>query len=144
MSEPYIHLKDRHLKEINDFPMFFAFSHDQFEEGLEKFGLSMEDASHELISIGGGGYIRKTDVNAFNEMFKRHEEELQQAIDNDKTGEGFIFDMFYYELANHEFAYSREIESTLDALGLTLEQINENMNLSNGLTLAMESIIAED
>lgn len=141
MSESYIDLKDRHLKEVNEFPMFFAFSMDQFKEGLEKLGLSTKD---KLIHIGGGGYIRQEDVNAFNEMFKRHEDELQQAIDNDTTGEGFIFKMFYYELANHEFGYTGDINPALEAVGLTFEEVSKKRNLSDGLTLAIEELMDED
>ena len=32
----YINMKSRHQQEVNDFPMFFAFSDKQFEKGIAK------------------------------------------------------------------------------------------------------------
>ena len=54
-----------------------------------------------------------------HETFARHHKELQAAIDADPTGEGFIKDMFLYELENHEYSYTGTAEDALDSLGLT-------------------------
>lgn len=140
MTSSYLSLKQAHQEEVNNFPMVFAFSDKQLEEAMEKLGLTTEDTD-KIYSIGGGGYIRKTDSDAFNEMFKRHEREMNQAINNDTTGDGFIFDMFSYELANHEYGYTREIDDTLDALGFTIDEIIASDNLLNGLNKARKSII---
>jgi len=35
----YLELKEKHQKEVNEFPMFFAFNDKQFKEGMKKFGL---------------------------------------------------------------------------------------------------------
>jgi hypothetical protein len=48
---------------------------------------------------------------------------MQDAIAADKTGDGFIFNMFLYELENYEFGYSRSISDVLEALGYTYDQI---------------------
>ena len=37
--------------------------------------------------------------------------------------------MFSYELANHEYCITYDIEPTLDALGLTLDEINKRAYL---------------
>lgn len=60
-----------------------------------------------------------------------------------KTGEGFIKEMFQFELANYEFDYTHELEPTLEALNLTKKQIRENKTLKNGLLLAINSIDTE-
>ncbi len=39
MAETYIQMKQRQQKELNEFPCFFAFSDEQFNKGMEKFGL---------------------------------------------------------------------------------------------------------
>ena len=53
----YIDLSSRQQKEWNDFPMFFAFSQEQFSEGLKKFNVTKKD----IYSIESGGFIRKSD-----------------------------------------------------------------------------------
>ena len=49
-------------------------------------------------------------------MMKRHDAEINEAIDSDQTGEGFIFDMFDYELSNHEYSYTGDMTDSLCAL----------------------------
>ena len=132
----YLELKKKQQEEVNAFPFGFAFNEKQFEEMMEKFGLNKDDTD-KIYSIGAGGYIRKTDSDKMDEMFKRHKQELQQAIDEDKTGKGFICEMFTYELANHEYGYTRDLDETLDALGYTREEVRKKKNLYNGLIKAM-------
>ncbi len=134
-NNSYLELKERHQKEYSSFPMMFAFSQKQFDEGMKNLGLDPEDTD-KIYSLGGGGYYRRTDVEALHKMFKAHEDEMNQAIENDKTGEGFIFDMFNYELGNHEYCYTRDIEQTLDALAYTIDDINNNPLLLHGLKKA--------
>ena len=133
----YLELKQKQQKEVNDFPFGFAFSNQQFKEMMEKFGLKETDTD-KIYSIGAGGYIRKSDSNAFDEMFKRHRKEIEDEIEKDKKGTGFIYSMFSYELANHEYCITYDIEPTLDALGLTLDEINKKENLLNGLRKALK------
>lgn len=137
----YIELKEKHQKEVNEFPMVFAFNKEQFGEGLKKLGLEPSDTDKIYILSNCGGFIRKTDCKAFNEMFERHSNEMSCAIVNDSTGDGFIFDMFYYELANHEYSYTMDLSDTLEALGLTKEKINNSPNLLHGLQKARKNIM---
>lgn len=131
----YLELKEKQQKEVNDFPMVFAFSNKQFDEGMQKLGLKPEETD-KIYSIGGGGYIRKTDSKALSEMSERHKKEMDEAIKNDKTGDNFIFDMFNYELGNHEYTYTWDITDTINSLGLTIEEINNNKRLLHGLNKA--------
>lgn len=133
----YLELKQKQQKEVNDFPFGFAFSNQQFKEMMEKFGLKETDTD-KIYSIGAGGYIRKSDSDAFDEMIKRHRKEIEDEIEKDKKGTGFIYSMFSYELANHEYCITYDIEPTLDALGLTLDEINKKENLLNGLRKALK------
>lgn len=138
----YQQLKNEQQKEINAFPFMFAFNEKQFAEGMAKLGLKPEETD-KLYSIGAGGYIRKTDSEAMHKMFIKHDKELQACIDADTTGEGFIKDMFYYELCNHEYSYTGDIMDAIDAIGLDLEEITKNKLLAHGLKLAMQKA-AED
>ena len=133
----YLKLKEKHQKEVNDFPFGFAFSNEQFKDMMKKFGLKEKDTD-KIYSIGAGGYIKKTDSEAMHNMFKRHREEMENEIQNDKDGTGFIYEMFRYELSNHEYCVTYDIEPTLDALGLTLDEINKHQNLVMGLKKALD------
>ena len=106
---------------------------------MRKLGLNPDTDKDKLCSIGGGGIIRKTDAEAMRAMFDRHRRELLDAIEADSTGEGFIYDMFYYELANHEYIISGSIAETLDALELTIDEINESKALLHGLKKAIDA-----
>jgi hypothetical protein len=131
----YLEMKKRHQDEVNAFPMAFAFSNKQFEEGMKKLGLDPSDTD-KIYSIGAGGFIRRSDSERLDEIFKRHSEEMENAINNDITGEGFIFNMFNYELANHEYIVTDDVEDTLNAFGLTMEEVNSNPALKKGLRSA--------
>ena len=132
----YINLQNRHQKEFNDFPMFFAFNEEQFAEGMAKLGLKETD-TNKIYTIGYGGYIRKSDSSRFEALMKKHRTEKERAITNDVTGEGYIKQMFEYELANHEYGYTRDLAETLEALDLTIAHINKSKSLKRGLTLAL-------
>jgi len=134
----YLELKRRHEKELNDFPMFFAFNKKQFEEGMEKLGLEPGDTDKVYRLSNTGGFYKKVDAPKFKKMFDRREQERQDAINADETGEGYIYEMFQYELANHEYGYTGRIDDTLEALGLTLEEVKGCERLSRGLALARE------
>ena len=131
----YKEMKDRHSKELNEFPMFFAFSQEQFDEGMKKFGLD-PSAKDQICSTGFGGFIKKSDSEKLNEMFVRHADEMADAIEADQTGEGFIYEMFDYELANHEYGYTRDISDALNALCLTVDEVNADQRLLHGLKKA--------
>lgn len=143
MSNTYLELKEKHQAEVNAFPMVFAFTQKQFEEGMEKLGLKATDTD-KIRVMGGGGFYKRTDGKALAEMVIRHDKEMETAIQNDTKGEGFIFEMFDYELGNHEYSYTRELDATLDALDLTIEEIDNDARLSYGLYKARKHQMEND
>jgi len=132
----YNELRDRQQKEYNAFPVAFAFSNEQFDNEMIRFGLKPTD-TNKVVSIGYGGFIRKSDLNDYKAMLKRHQMQREKAIAEDKDGLGYVKDMFDYELANHEYGYTYDLEPTLDALGLTIEEINKDKKLMKGLQSAL-------
>ena len=128
----YTELKAKHQAEVIAFPFGFAFNQSQFDEMMKKWGLKPTDI-REILSIGGGGYIRRSDADAFKEMMGRHEAEHKAAMQDDE----YLFSMFNYELANHEYGYTGELDDTLDALGLTIEEINTNPRMADALKRAI-------
>ena len=135
----YKTMKNRHQQDVNAFPMFFAFNNDQFDEGMKRLGLNPTDTD-KIYRLGSiGGFYKRDDSGKLHEMFDRHEREMQEAIKNDTTGDGFIFDMFNYELGNHEYIYTGDISDTLDALGLTVDEVNASKTLQHGLKRAIKA-----
>ena len=139
----YQELKESQSKRINSFPMFFAFTKSSSADGMKKFGLK-ETETDKIVSIGSGGYIKKESVQDFKDMINSFENERQEAIKADTTGEGFIYDMFLYELRNHEYCYTGTVEDTLDALGMTFEEIEKDKALLNGLVLAKKEAAKDE
>ena len=133
---PYLTLKQKHQKEIDNFPFGFAFSPEQFNDMMiNRFGLSPEDTD-QIYSIGNNGYIRKCDADAMHEMLERHAKEREEAIRENK--DNYLFHMFNYELANHEYTYTYDLTDTLDALGLTMEEIEANAVMLDALNRAIK------
>ena len=134
----YKELKDRQQAEINAFPFIWAFNENQFADGMRRLGLDPTADRGQIVHVGGGGYSRKADKKALEDLFAKHRRELQEAIAADKTGDGFIYDMFYTELANHEYSYTGDVTDAVNACGLTVEQLNANPALIIGLKKAAD------
>lgn len=137
----YRELKEINQKQFNNFPMGFAFSREQFTKEMERLGVTSEA---DLIGIGGGGFIRATDKAAFLAMLEETAARIQQEIDADPDGMGFVKDMFYEELANHEYCISCDLTDTLEALGYTAQEVNDNEKLRRGLMAAIKEYGAEN
>lgn len=142
MENRYQELRERQQKEFDALPLGFAFGDKQFEEMMKGWGLDAkkdEDLA-KIYSIGYGGYIQKKDSTLLHEIRERHDKEMEDAIVADETGEGFIFEMFLYELDNHEYGYTGDPEGALDALGYTADEVLENQKLKRGLEKAVQFI----
>lgn len=134
----YAQMKQRQEREFNAFPMQFAFSEKQFAEGMEQLGLNPSETD-KVYKAPGGGFYRKEDSQRLKEMFGRFDQEMKEAVAADKTGDGFIYEMFLYELENHEYSYTGELDEALDALGYTLADILADGRLAHGLQKAMRA-----
>lgn len=75
------------------------------------------------------------------ETYARYEKEMAASISDDKTGDGFIYQMFLYELNNHEYGYTGDCEETLDALDYTMEQVQADARLLHGFEKARKKIL---
>ncbi len=140
--EGYKELRERQQQEINNFPLGFAYNNRQFEEMMTEWGLNAKKDSDlaQVSSLFAGAYILKKDILAYKSMTQRHNRELAAAIAEDKTGENFIYEMFLYELDDHEYGYTRDTEDTLDALGYTAAEVIGNPRLKCGLEKAIAEI----
>lgn len=128
----YSELKFKHQAEVDAFPLGFAFSESQFNEMMEKWGLTPDDTD-KIYHIGMGGYVRKCDADAMHEMFERHEAEHKAAMQDDE----YLFSMFNYELSNHEYCVTYDYRDALDALGLTIDEVNADPRMASALKRAI-------
>lgn len=140
MKNKYDEVRNKHQKMFDSFPLMFAFSNEQFEQQMKEHGLDPKDTD-KIVSIGGGGFIKKEDVNAYNKMRETSRKEHNTLIESDKSGDGYRKDMFVSELNNHEYSYTHELDETLDALGLTYEEIMKSPSLKYGLELARKEVL---
>lgn len=100
---------------INNLPMFFAFSDAQFAEGMAKIGPAKEDTK-QIFSLGGGGYIKKTDSHLLEKALEENEIDRKSVIADDKE----LLNAIVYELGNHEYCITGDSEPTCSALDIDL------------------------
>lgn len=141
--ETYKEMRERQQAEVNALPIAFAFTEERMSELLAEWGITEEEAEAGAISyIGNNGFIRTSDEELVINAFARIRDERQAAIKADTTGTGFIYQMFLYELNNHEFSYTQEVDDTLNTLGITDDELNSNPALKAGLIAAIDKINA--
>lgn len=115
----YITMMRRQRTEFSAFPMFYAFTASRFAEQMRERGLEPSDMD-KICSLGdGGGFYLASDAEKYREMTERHSLERKVAIASDKTGDGFIYDMFLKALCDTEYGFTWEPEDALEALGYT-------------------------
>lgn len=93
----YLDLMEKQRKELEEFPIAYAFNEMQLAQALEKLGATIEEC---VTLAGHGDIMKKSDVPAFEAMFERHEKELQEAMQDKEFAEA----AFRYEMDNHEYA----------------------------------------
>jgi hypothetical protein len=90
---------------------FFAFDNQQFEEGKKKINTPNNE---DIVSIGMGGYIKKSSREEYSKMVKEtSQRESDWLQDHENLRQALL-----YELANHEYHITEDVEDTLDALSM--------------------------
>ena len=97
INETYTEMKQRHQKEIDDFPIAFAFSATQLDKALKKINATIDEC---VTVFGVGDIMKKSDVHNFHVMSVRHFNEMSEAMKDTKFAE----EAFLYEMKNHEYA----------------------------------------
>ena len=133
----YTEFKNKQQATYDAFPQFYAFNQKQFAEGMAKFGLTPDDKD-KIVSTGYGGFILKADAEKFTDMVAKLADEHQEAMKDEQ----FAYEMFRYELANHEYCITYDLTDTLDACSLTLEEVNKNPMLLGALKRARRDYLA--
>lgn len=136
----YLELKNKNQKIFNDFSekyiyWIFAFGNKEFDDKLKEHGLTKDD----IISIGAGGFIKKEHRESYlNEMNRLNNyDPFKQVKDDDVE----VKKAFIYELANHEYCITYNLDDTLDALGITAEKIKKDDRLKKLLKEAINQYL---
>lgn len=141
--ETYKEMKERHQREVNALPIKYAFSTDQFNGMLAAWNIQPGEEAEKLYRLGNsGGYYLKSNAELVETTLKRIPTETKAAIAADKSGDGFIYEMFLDELCNHEYSYTGRADDTIAELDLTREEIDASEPLHNGLIKAINKIKA--
>lgn len=144
--ESYSEMKRRQEREYSEFAdrsTFAAYNNVQFREGMESMGLDPDKDQDKIYHVVSGVFVLKNRSAEMDKLFDRFQQEKEQAIAADKTGEGFIRGMFECELLDHEYPITEDLTETLDAVGLTPDEVNASEALKNGLRLAVEEVMRE-
>ena len=128
-QQEYLDLKRRHEKELERFPIAYAFNDKQLQEALEKLGATKEEC---VTVFGHGDIVKREDAKDLAKMFTRQDKELKEKLKDDPE---FAYAAFLYEMDNHEYAINWSAdEDVLAAFNITFEFIRKY-----GLQLAYDS-----
>lgn len=138
----YLEIKNNNQKRFNDFSekhiyWIFAFGNKEFEEKLKEHDLTKND----IISIGAGGFIKKEHKNLYlQEMNRLYDNDaFKQIIHDDEE----VKKAFIYELANHEYCITYDLDDTLEALNITREELQEDVRLALLLNEAIKEYLSD-
>ena len=132
-------------EKFNKLPIYYDYDDEQYNKLLSDLGITDEEARNgALLSLPGDGIIKASDEDLVIGTFNKFWEARNKAIEEDLTGDGFIYGMFLYELRNHEFIITQDPAETLETLGISEEKLNNSEPLQKGLAKAIETINATD
>lgn len=93
----YKEYKEAKQKEVNDLPVFWAFSNAQFKEAMEARGLTENDTD-KIYSLGAGGFFLRSDADKVHAYFA-----AKSPLPKLMKQYAFAKDAIYYEMCNHEY-----------------------------------------
>ena len=94
----YKEYREQREKEMNELPIFWAFSNKQLEEEMNKRGLTLKDAD-KIYRFGNGGFYLRSDAPQIRDYFNKPNRLSDLMKDYD-----FALDAILYEMNNHEYA----------------------------------------
>ena len=132
----YREFKEMKEKEFNELPTMFAFSMKQLEEQMKKLGTN----KGEIVNLGYGMFMRRQDLCLLDTWENKYEAMEKELMLNDD----FLLDAFLYELRNHEYIITYDVEEALEEFGLTVEDVKKNDRMLLAINKAMAIIEKED
>jgi len=100
---------------VNSLVIGFAFSNEQFEDTLKEKNWEKEN-----VQFLGGFCPKESCLDNYQKL-----KDLDIKKDELMKDESFLYEAFVYELQNHEYGYTHDSESTLDALGFKYNEMSD-------------------
>ena len=123
--ETYQEISERHQREVNELPLYWAFGSEQFRELLKKLGLTEEEAREQLCSFIGGSIVFIKDVPGIIGVLERHKKEMKEFRKKRKNLKAEMM----ASMADHEYGYTMDPSETLEALGISPEDLRKDRRL---------------
>ncbi len=108
----YAEFTQAKANDFNSFNMLFAFRQTDFDNGIKSRGWEGQS----LIRVMGNGFILASDKDKFSALLDSREKALNDFLSVDEQ----FFDAIRHELYNHEYGYTGDCNSALEALGLCI------------------------
>ena len=136
-NESYSAMKKRHQEKMDgvlDETTFFAFSDEQFNEGMKKFGLNPKDKNDlkKIVRIPAGGFCLKERLDDLRNVVNQNSEELRLAMQDEK----FAYQAFLSELCNHEYCITGDPSEAMAVLGVSMDDLKANPKMAQALERA--------
>ena len=128
-KQEYLDLQKRHQKELEEFPIAYAFNDKQLEEALVKLGATKEEC---VTVFGHGDIVKRVDAKRLIAMLEGHTKEVKDKLKSDVE---FAEAAFLYEMDNHEYA----INWSADEDVLACFAIDWDFIRKHGLQMAYDS-----
>lgn len=132
----YQKMKERHKKELSEFPTFRAYSKREAELQKQLRGLKA------ISYLGMGVFSWGRNVEKAALLVRRQRNEIHLRMFDDKDGTGFMYDVFHEELMNTGFSKeNKDMFGALVALDLTEEMFMMNERLLRSFNQAAADIL---
>jgi hypothetical protein len=148
-TQEYQTFKEDQQKKVNTFIEghhgFFAFTQKHLLEGLLGLGLDPTDpdVTKNLVRVDGGLILLKTNLPDYEKLAEDFADDLYKRLEADPEGTGFAYQMFLYELCNHEYCITLDEEETLEDLGLDDEDFQKYPGLIKALNRAKKEAVMD-
>jgi len=119
---------------------FAAFSNDQAEDGLRRFGLKFPEGMKKFTSIGGGMYVLTPKVAELEKMCAAHYNEIERCMADDD----WLRDAFAYEIANHDANWCEWPDEFVENFGLKFDQVKADPRLKRIFDEAYDQALGID
>lgn len=110
----YLRRKEKQRTILDRLPVKFAFSMGQFDKAMAEFGLDPVQDYGQIVAIGSGGIMKKSEVHLLEEAFEQYQKELDEILSNDDD----LVDALVCELENHEYCITGEFGPACNAVGV--------------------------
>ena len=139
----YIDWKEHKKEQIKQFDFGFFWNYndqDQYQNMMNKWNLNPESDFCKITRINHFTFLPEKEAVKYYNLLNQQKSEFYQYIKNDKSGYGFIKDMFLANLWNSKYLYEHDLNKIFILCDLELEMMKQE-NVKNGFISALTSYL---